>query len=485
MLRLLNAEKNFTLSDFGEYHLATDNPYHNRKLGLLPRYHGKTRVGTVAYCMWQLLRNPDLRILIISETQPNAVDMLTMIKDLYQEISDCKDTEMHYIYEIMGDWEKKGSWTKEKITVKPRVRKGTDPSIMTAGIDKEVTSKHFDIVICDDLLGETNTKTKDQLKKSIKHFSSLSEVGDVDQDKVTLYIIWGTTWDYNDLYAMICNKMKGRFDILKLRCWDDETCQNPTKTLFADKFPLKYLKQTYKDKMSIGDPDGFYKQYLNEPLPDQARVFKPEYIQYFDLADVEKRKLTVVVTVDPALSENEWSDNTAIVAVGIDSIGRRYVLDYYKFKESDPAKVVSFIIKMARRYWQNPTHSLLTVGIERGHLKNTLEPHIQKFANWMPYEPLEHMNQNKTHRIINALQPFVITKRIFLQRWMHDLIDQMVRFPKANIEKDVLDALAYHVQLVPVWENQQEFEANPPSVDKMFWDEVSGKHKAKEKAMRR
>lgn len=484
MYRLLNAEANFTLSDFGEYHLATENPYHNRKLGLLPRYHGKSRVGTVAYCMWRLYCDPDLRILIISEIWDNARDMLAMIKDLYYEITECKDTELHYIYAIMGEWEKKGSWTQDKITVKPRVRKGTDPSIMTAGMEREVTSKHFDLVICDDLLGETNTKTKDQLKKSIKHFSSLTEVGDVEQDKVTTYIIWGTTWDYNDLYAMIINKMKTRFDILKLRCWDDEKCADPTRTLFPEKFPLTYLKEVYKDKMSIGDPDSFYKQYLNEPLPEQARVFKPEYIQYFDLSEVEKRKLTVVITVDPALSENEWSDNTAIVAVGLDKLGRRYVLDYYKFKESDPAKVVGFIIKMARRFWQNKTHTLLTVGIERGALKNTLEPHILKFANWMPYEPLAHMNQNKTHRIINSLQPFVITKRIYLQRWMHDLIDQMVRFPKANIEKDVLDALAYHVQLVPVWEGKPEFTTPPPSVDKVFWSDVSGKHAESEKELK-
>ena len=106
MLRLLNADPNFTLSDFGDYHLATSNPYHNRKLGLLPRYHGKSRVGTVAYCIWQLFRNPDLRILIISEIWDNARDMLGMIKDIYQDISETKDTELHYIYEIMGDWER-------------------------------------------------------------------------------------------------------------------------------------------------------------------------------------------------------------------------------------------------------------------------------------------------------------------------------------------------------------------------------------------
>lgn len=475
MFRLLRGDNNFTLSDFGEYHLATDNPYHNRKLGLLPRYHGKSRVGTIAYSMWMLFKNPDLRILIISETWDNARDMLKMIKDLYFEISACKNTDMHYIWEIMGDWEQKGSWTQDKITVAPRVRKGTDPSIMTAGTEKEVTSKHFDIVICDDLLGETNTKTKEQLQKSVKHFSSLTEVGDVDDRTVTQYIIWGTTWDFGDLYSLILNKMKKRYDILHLRCWDDTGVSNPTRSLFPEKFPLAFLKQVYKDKATLGDIGSFYKQYLNNPLPKDSQIFKEDYIQYFDLKDVERKRLTVVITVDPALSENEWSDFTAIVATGIDDQGRRYVLDYIKFQDSDPAQVVANIIRMARRYWQHKFHPLLTVGIERGGLKNTLEPHLQKFAPWMPYEALEHMNQNKIHRIINSLQPFVATKRIYLQRWMHDLIDQMVRFPKSNVERDVLDALAYHVQLVPVWENPSEFKEPVPNTDKLFWDKVSVK----------
>lgn len=475
MFRLLLAEENFTLSDFGEYHLATENPYHNRKLGLLPRYHGKSRIGTIAYSMWKLFKNPDLRILIISETWDNARDMLKMIKDLYFEISMCRDTDMHYIWEIMGDWEQKGSWTQDKITVAPRVRKGTDPSIMTAGIEKEVTSKHFDLVICDDLLGETNTKTKEQLKKSVQHFSSLTEVGDIDSNMITEYIIWGTTWDYGDLYALILNKMKSRYDILKLRCWDDATNEKPTKTLFPEKFPLEFLKQVYKDKMMLGDAEGFYKQYLNDPLPRTTQIFKQDYIQFFEFSEVEYRKLTVVITVDPALSENEWSDYTAIVATGIDQQGRRYVLDYYKFQESDPAQVVANIIRMAKRYWQNKTHTLYTVGIERGALKNTLEPHLQKFASWMPYDALEHMNQSKAHRIINSLQPFVATKRLFIQRWMADLFDQMVRFPKSNVERDVLDALAYHVQLVPVWENPSEFHEPIPTTDKMFWEKVGVK----------
>lgn len=121
MYRLLNADPNFTLSAFGEYTLATDNPYHNRKLGLLPRYHGKTRVGTIALCMWELLKDPDQRILIISEIWDNARAMLKMIKDLYIEINNTQGTELAYIYYIMGDW-KGDVWNEDQIFVKPRTK---------------------------------------------------------------------------------------------------------------------------------------------------------------------------------------------------------------------------------------------------------------------------------------------------------------------------------------------------------------------------
>lgn len=475
MMRLIDGDENFTLSDFGEYHLATDNLYHNRKLGLLPRYHGKTRVGTVAFIMWWLMKRPNDRVLIVSETSDLAEAMLKMIKDLYAEIRDTKDTELAYVYKVMGDWV--GSpWKENYVFVKQRTTKGTDPSIATAGIMSEVTSKHFDLIICDDLIGEKNTKTKEQLQKAIDHYSSLTEVGDVDKDRVTTFILWGTTWDYNDLYARILNKMKTQYDILKLRCWDDERCRQPTKTLFPEKFSLDYLKSVYKNKMLTGDLDGFYRQYLNEPLPKGSSIFDYEVgikNNFFDLDDVKHRPLTVVIACDPALSENQWSDYTAIVAVGIDKHGRRYILSYDKFQESDPAMVVHHLKKMALKYWNNDTHRLLTVGIEAGALYNTLEPHLNKFMSWAPYEPLPHKNKNKIFRIIEMLQPFVATRRIYFQRWMDELIEQMVKFPRANVERDLLDALAYTSVLMPVCETENEYTEPPPDNDKMFWEQVT------------
>lgn len=463
MLRLINADPNFTLSRFGEYSLATENPKHNLKLGLLPRYHGKTRVGTVAYCMWRLLNNPNERILIISQTWDNARDMLMMIKDLYVKIRESQHNENAYIYCLMGDWV--GSvWNEDRIIVKTRTKLGTDPSIATAGIDKEITSKHFDVIICDDLVGAQNITTPDQIEKTKRAYSKLTEVGDIQKDKVSLQIIWGTIWDFNDLHCQILSKeIRQQYDILKLACWDEN--HNP---LFPEKFPREELENIKRKKLSSGYGDEWYSQYENDPNPSEYALFKQDSIQWYD---EPPKNLSIVICVDPALSEKSYSCYTAIVPVGIDNdgYGRRYVLPYLRFKEKDPTKVCMKIIEACLQY----RAKLLSVGVEEGTLYNTLEPTLMRLADWLPLVPLKINNEDKTFRIVQGLQPFVASKRIYLQRNMTDLIDQMIKFPKASGERDLIDATAYHIQLVPYDPARPPEEEREASTrDEQFWARI-------------
>ena len=463
MDRLIRGDPNFTLSRFGEYSLATENPKHNLKLGLLPRYHGKTRVGTVAYSMWRLLKNPNERILIISQTWDNSRDMLMMIKDLYLKIREAQNNENAYAYCLMGDWVG-NIWNEDRIIVKTRTKLGTDPSIATAGIDKEITSKHFDVIICDDLVGAQNITTPDQIEKTKRAYSKLTEVGDIYKGKISLQLVWGTIWDFNDLHCQLLSpEFRRQYDVLKLSCWDADH-----NALFPEKFSGEALEDVKKRKLMSGYGDEFYSQYENDPNPKEYAMFKSEYIQWYDELP---RGLKIVICIDPALSQKKYSCYTAIVPVGIDNYGRRYVLPYLRFKEKDPAKVCVEIMNICKQY----RDKLLSVGIEEGTLYNTLEPTLMKFAGWLPLIPLKINNEDKIFRIVEGLQPFVMGKRIYLRHNMTDLIDQMIRFPKASRDRDLIDALAYHIQLVPFVDTRlAEEDVIPETNEERFWAEAKG-----------
>src|ERR1700754_2638187 len=55
-----------------------------RKMPCVPRGTLKSSIGSVAYPMWLLMRNPDLRILIDSEVYGNSTTYLREIKGIMQ-----------------------------------------------------------------------------------------------------------------------------------------------------------------------------------------------------------------------------------------------------------------------------------------------------------------------------------------------------------------------------------------------------------------
>jgi len=467
MYNLIKGEfKHFDLGRFGYYRLATENDRHNKKLGILPRIHGKTKVGTTAFSMWQLYKNPNLRIMIMSQTWQNARDMLDEIEKLYETIVATKNFNNSLPYWIMGgDW-RGDPWNQDRMTVKMRTKIDKTPSICTAGIETEVTSTHYDIVIGDDLIGEQNVTTLEQVEKTKRHISALSEIGDYHRDRETLFLFWGTPWHFSDWYSDAINmrKLAPIFDILHLRCWDIDTHE----PLFPEKYTKERLEAIKKEKF-LQDPAEWDRQWLCRPIAEESAVFNIKNIQWYDAVP---KKLTVVMPIDVALSKQKWSDYTAIAPIGLDDHGRIYVLPYEQFKESDTAKVADRIIRHAKIYKNDPDKDLMMIGIEKGTLYNALYPILMKFASWLPLVPLDIDNKNKMFLIAQALQPFVATKRLYLMRNMVELIEQLMKFPLIT-DNDLINAVALHTLMIPVHESYSIQERiTPLTTQENFWNQV-------------
>lgn len=133
---------------------------HPSTLQLVFRGAGKSTTCTITKCVHLLLKNPNLRILIASKTAANAEGFLRGVKNHFEGND--------LLAEVFGEYynaRKVEKWDNKEITVLPRNSPEKEASITCIGADGTIVSKHYDVIISDDLVDEDNSRTKHQRDK--------------------------------------------------------------------------------------------------------------------------------------------------------------------------------------------------------------------------------------------------------------------------------------------------------------------------------
>lgn len=165
----------------------------DKKLILVPRGHLKSSIVTVVWTIQQILKNPNIRILITNAVWDTARLFLREISGLL--------TDKSLLSEIFGTFDgPKSKFTQDEITISQRTI-GTikEATITTAGIERALTGGHYDIIIHDDLVEENNINTKEQIHKVIRFYQNSLDL--VDPGGQILVV--GTRWAMSDLYGWI------------------------------------------------------------------------------------------------------------------------------------------------------------------------------------------------------------------------------------------------------------------------------------------
>lgn len=182
---------------------------HKNKMVLMPRYTFKSCIATEGYSLWRLAKNVNLRILIYSDASTKAEGFLgEVVNHILGRVETSRFKEM------FGEWEHKDkslAWNRSQVIIKPRTSGQKEPSIDTSGIESSKTGCHYDVIIFDDIVSETNVTTKSQMDKVSecykKSLSLLKPGGDV--------VMVGTRWHFGDLYGRLIaeNKQTKLFNI--------------------------------------------------------------------------------------------------------------------------------------------------------------------------------------------------------------------------------------------------------------------------------
>ena len=403
-----------------------------KKALILPRGHLKSTFVTIAYSIQQILRNPNVRILIANQVWDMSRTFLREIK---------AQLENSHLKHLFGNFVS-AKWNEDMIITAQRTKPLKEPTILTTGVEAETTGGHFDEIILDDLTGLQNSQTPDQREKTKRFRRSMINLLEPGGRLIEL----GTRWHLDDTFSVIFEKELKYYDVMVRKVVEDGKIIFPKH--FAKKFdPLRkdwtlvddptcmdYIKHL-KESMPL---DEYLAQYENDPVSSENQLFKPEMFRYWNQ---KPEGLYVGMAVDFALSEQRHSDGTAIVTMGMDREYNVYLLDYLVLRSRSPQEIINSIFN-ERDKWRPYVVGMEINGFQRA-LKIACEDEMRRRRDYFPVEEIKTGPENTKETRIKSLEPFYRNGRVFHAAWMKgkDVETELQTFPKQKHD-DIIDAMS-------------------------------------------
>lgn len=413
-------------------HFVTDRT-DRKKLILIPRSHLKTKLVTIGYCLQQIVKNPQIRILVYSATWQMAVDIQQGIQKALQS------NEM--IQQIWGDLSKDAKeWSQDRTRL--AVNDKREPTVTAAGIDNNLVGGHYDIIIMDDVVNRDNIATLDQIEKVKKRYRDSLDLLEPSGQ----FIVIGTRWHDADLYGWILDPENGVNASYEVMIKGAFTGNISTGEDFVALWPGKFSLAELQKRLREEGWSHFSSQYMNDPVPEEDATFKRTWFRYYDSTDMQGRLMNKFMAVDPAISEAKEADYTAMMVVGVDEENFVYTLDIIRLRLS-PNDIINEIFRL-RDKW-----NLADIGIEQIAFQKTLAYSLRDDPRFKarPFHitELKPQERSKTERI-KALQPLYENGKIYHNKLLANTLyleDELVRFPRSTHD-DIIDALSYCLDII-------------------------------------
>lgn len=394
---------------------------------LLPRGTFKTSVVTISFTLQNFLHDPNIRILLDSETYAKSKAFLSEIKghletnEGYREIF----KTIHGMYPNEGR-KKELLWTDSKINLACRNKPRKEPSLDCGGVDITKNSMHYDLIIADDLHSQTNVTNKEQIDNVKNHWRLSYSLLDPGKPM----IIIGTRWHFDDLYQLILDEHRDEFNILIRRAIKEDGT-----AYFPQRLPLKVL-ESIKQKQGTSH---FSKQYMNEPIDDETATFKHKDMHRKKWDEIKDIPMNWCLAIDPSYM-GEYSDFAAFVLVGMDGLRNLYIRHVTR-KKMTYSDIINETFRLYTLF-QPKRIAIETVGAQKSIMYEFVNEQKRR-GTWLPLEEVKQRTVSKEERI-RALAPFYEYGHIFHITecpQLDELEYELLKFPYGKND-DVIDALA-------------------------------------------
>jgi len=416
------------------------------------RQHAKTTCIGVKYPLWRVGRNPDLRVLVVSQSATLAT---TIVREIRMNIEE--NERLRAVFPALREPDGRVSrpWTNNELQVKRSsgvILK--DATFVGIGLGGSLTGKRADLIIVDDPFDENEVRTEAQRKK-VEDWIEKVLLPTLTPDGEVIMV--GTPWSYNDYWSRLEGKSVengGNYVVLKYPAIKNYAPDLPVEE-WEMQWPEVWTPQWMEERRGEMGSVKWNCLYLLDPSGFEGALFKGDWLTFFDpsiFTEGYVRDFEYYMGVDPNISDSVESDRLGIVTIAFDrKKGDIYVLDVYAEVTDFPTQMKK-IMELARRR-QLPfipkEVRVRKVGIEA----NAWQQAVSKtaYANLLPVIEVKQ-KQTKYDRMV-ALGPHFESGRFkfpdprFGVNWWDRFESEYLSYPKGRY-RDVLDALQIAFEMV-------------------------------------
>lgn len=454
----------------------------------VPRSHLKTSLWTIGFTIWELLHDPNMRILIVSGKYEMAEDILADVRSHFDSNPVFRWLFPEYCLDLAKQKEEYRSqarycnWTGHRIDLPcgSRINKKEGNIEVLAG-ESAKPGKHYDLLLYDDLVNEENVATRHYRGKIWTWFLNSYQLRDRPKGEGASRIrVIGTRWHYDDIYGRIEEQeMRYREEtgrkkwLLYRRSIVEPALTGGQRILGRDNvvslWPERYTKQTIEDlKVNVG-PFIFAHQFMNDPVSSEDQIFNLEDIQLVSEFEIPQRVVNYAA-VDLCEEAEKGGDYFVVTVASFDSDGNMWVRTITRGRIL-PFEALELIISICE-LWDVQAIGIEEVGFQKS-IKKFYDAEARRQGYHIPWKPMKRAGRTKLSRIL-GLEPMVASRRFFVDEDcpnLAELINEMTQITLAQMpaHDDILDTLSdiytIHRQANPRSEIRV---ANPNALETQF-----------------
>ena len=410
----------------------------DKRKGLLMAFRNSGKSTLVGlFCAWVLLKNPCLRVLVVSADHALAKKMVAHTKHIIEHHPACQGMKPHRLEE----------WASDRFTIR-RPQIGRDPSMLAHGLSANMTGCRADIILCDDVeVPKTcnNSAKRQDLRTKLSELDYILTPGGM-----LLYI--GTPHAEETIYTP-----KENWHILKIPLLNKQG---------QSAWPERFTPQKIAEIKYATSPNKFASQMLLQAVKFEKERLNKKLLKVYDLplcyheangSGFLKIGDTKIKSAscwwDPAFGKS-GGDASVIAAVFTGEDGNYYIHALAYLQVPDMAESTKWQCEQVARFlWENflPAVHLETNGIGRFLPALLRQELAHRQMACAVIEETSH--QNKVERILGALEAPLMNGSLYvhISVMQTSFSDEMQDFnTSGRTHDDGLDAVAGCILSEPV-----------------------------------
>jgi hypothetical protein len=438
----------------------------------MPRVHFKTTVWTIADAMQRVCIDPNIQILLVSDTAFNASRFMKEIQNHFMRNALFR----RVFHDIIPANFNKVTWNQYEMEAK-RTSISRDPTIDAIGAMGGAESRHYHVIKADDIVTEKAIRSDLEMQKLTEWAGGLESLL-VSEKEGEIDLIGsrkkkGDTYEFlEDYFAKDAVEeplgpfatKRGRLVIFSRGARDEGG-----DPIFPEKVTREHL-----DSMQRYFPERYHAQMANSPKSTGVNTFDFDSLRYFQwtengnircvykgeiLQEVSPWDLERIVVYDPSVAEKQKSSKNAIHVLAKGSGPFRFVLES-RVEHIPPNEVVEYLFEMDKK-WHPSFFSIEKRGLQgwvKYHLNDMAEqkglPYLQ-IMEWPPKGDPSGQWAKTEH--IRGLQPVVRSNNLWVHETQRDLLEEIEFYPNVRWD-DGLDALSQGLTYWPLMLDELELK---------------------------